>query len=141
MAYDECPICGEHALWPDYETRMAVCNNCDLVFEMEYDQESKEYYIKDEWSAVAFDSYGNEHPMGHIRCPWCRSELLLNYRYNIAECNGCGSSYKLFWNDAEQDWDIEVEYSDKDTDEMPECCIACGGPYPDCMTSCKIFDD
>ena len=27
-------------------------------------------------------------------------------------------------------------------DEVPECCTACGNPaYPDCMTSCRIFDD
>ena len=26
-------------------------------------------------------------------------------------------------------------------DDMPECCRACGGPYPDCQTSCSIFDD
>lgn len=24
---------------------------------------------------------------------------------------------------------------------IPDCCAACGGPYPDCMGSCKIFDD
>lgn len=26
-------------------------------------------------------------------------------------------------------------------DDIPECCIACGGPYPSCRNSCKIFDD
>ncbi len=27
-------------------------------------------------------------------------------------------------------------------DEVPECCTACGCPaFPDCMTSCSIFDD
>ena len=25
--------------------------------------------------------------------------------------------------------------------DIPEGCAACGGPYPDCMTSCKMFDD
>lgn len=25
--------------------------------------------------------------------------------------------------------------------DEPECCRACGGPYPNCKTSCKIFDD
>lgn len=24
---------------------------------------------------------------------------------------------------------------------IPSGCKACGGPYPDCMTACKIFDD
>lgn len=26
-------------------------------------------------------------------------------------------------------------------DDMPECCEACGGPWPDCEASCKIFED
>ena len=26
-------------------------------------------------------------------------------------------------------------------DDIPECCRACGGPYPSCQTSCSIFDD
>ncbi|MCM1524029.1 MAG: hypothetical protein NC120_06185 [Ruminococcus sp.] len=26
-------------------------------------------------------------------------------------------------------------------EEIPEGCAACGGPYPDCMTGCSLFDD
>ena len=33
-----------------------------------------------------------------------------------------------------------IEEPDRD-DDIPEGCVACGGPYPDCMTSCSIFDD
>lgn len=25
--------------------------------------------------------------------------------------------------------------------DMPEACKACGGPFPNCTTSCKLFDD
>lgn len=25
--------------------------------------------------------------------------------------------------------------------EIPSGCLACGGPYPDCKSSCNIFDD
>ena len=28
-----------------------------------------------------------------------------------------------------------------DSSDMPEGCKACGGPWPDCETSCSIFDD
>lgn len=28
-----------------------------------------------------------------------------------------------------------------DTDDVPSGCAACGGPYPYCKTSCKLFDD
>lgn len=35
----------------------------------------------------------------------------------------------------------ESTYEDDDEADEPECCRACGGPWPDCETSCKIFDD
>lgn len=25
--------------------------------------------------------------------------------------------------------------------DIPECCIACGGPYPSCKDGCPLFDD
>ena len=31
-----------------------------------------------------------------------------------------------------------ISYDDED---IPEGCLACGGPYPDCMSSCNAFDD
>lgn len=37
--------------------------------------------------------------------------------------------------------EYEYESGDEDDDSPPACCSACGGPYPSCMTSCKIFDD
>ena len=37
-------------------------------------------------------------------------------------------------------YEDEEEYED-DEDGMPSCCVACGGPYPSCMSSCSIFDD
>ena len=36
----------------------------------------------------------------------------------------------------DDDW-----YDDDDDDDIPEGCAACGGPYPQCTTSCKLFDD
>lgn len=41
-------------------------------------------------------------------------------------------------------WEIdemEYEYEDEDTFAIPAGCRACGGPYPHCKTSCKLFDD
>lgn len=32
-------------------------------------------------------------------------------------------------------------YEEDDFDDIPEGCAACGGPWPDCEISCKIFDD
>ena len=34
----------------------------------------------------------------------------------------------------------EEEYY-QECDDIPEGCAACGGPYPQCTTSCKLFDD
>ena len=41
-------------------------------------------------------------------------------------------------------WEIdemEYEYEDEDPLDIPVGCRACGGPYPQCKTSCKLFDD
>ena len=29
----------------------------------------------------------------------------------------------------------------EDEEDIPYGCRACGGPYPDCTTSCSMFDD
>jgi len=34
----------------------------------------------------------------------------------------------------------DVFYSEID-EEVPVGCLACGGPYPDCKSSCKLFDE
>lgn len=40
-----------------------------------------------------------------------------------------------------ENYSVEDIYDDPDGN-MPECCKSCGcGAYPDCMTSCSIFDD
>ena len=44
--------------------------------------------------------------------------------------------------DDEIDWAHYVpDYLIDDDDDIPEGCAVCGGPYPDCMTSCNLFDD
>ncbi len=30
---------------------------------------------------------------------------------------------------------------DEDEDSIPEGCAACGGDYPNCKSSCPLFDD
>ena len=46
----------------------------------------------------------------------------------------------------EEDPDEEVEWTEETIrmfggDVPPAGCMACGGPYPDCKISCKMFDD
>lgn len=83
-------------------------------------------------------------------CFKCGSEMNVADENYLLVCSGCGTSFYL------DDWDFEYEqweeqqeiesgfYDDEeDDDELdePECCRACGGPWPDCESSCKIFDD
>lgn len=66
--------------------------------------------------------------------------------YDMYTCPSCG------WEIDEDDY----EYDDGDPEEKewapgalnayggnvpPSGCRACGGPYPHCKTSCKLFDD
>lgn len=87
---------------------------------------------------------------------------LLNEGFKI--CNKCGAVMDLDPYDLEYDLvcpncgfradSMEYEYDwgeERETapnivrmfgnESIPECCVACGGPYPDCVKSCKIFDD
>jgi len=63
-------------------------------------------------------------------CPNCGAEGCLEY----------DSVNKEFYVKLATSYDYEEIYSDPEGNK-PECCIACGGPYPNCMISCKIFDD
>ena len=37
--------------------------------------------------------------------------------------------------------DKEEPFDNEESDDIPFVCRACGGPYPDCTDSCKIFED
>ncbi len=58
------------------------------------------------------------------------------------ECSKCGAEAWLedgeleFGDEPDNEPDYEELY-----DEKPDCCLTCGGNYPDCMDSCDIFDD
>ena len=59
-------------------------------------------------------------------------------------CPSCG--LKVDEEDYEYESDEEVEWTEEMLDmeqgEIPPAgCGACGGPYPYCKTSCKLFDD
>lgn len=62
----------------------------------------------------------------------------------VLVCTSCGYSVEAsYYNNWKLDKEME-EYKEDEDDvygSMPECCKACGGPYPSCTTSCKIFDD
>jgi DNA-directed RNA polymerase subunit RPC12/RpoP len=54
---------------------------------------------------------------------------------DILVCPNCGEEV--------DEMDYEYEWGDDDednSDKTPKGCIACGGPYPQCTSSCKLFD-
>ena len=67
-----------------------------------------------------------------------------NGRDDIYACPSCG--WKVDVMDYEYEEDEEEEWTEEilkayDGDVPPAGCRACGGPYPQCKTSCKLFDD
>lgn len=59
-------------------------------------------------------------------CPSCGWEVdVMDYEYEDSE---------------EEEWTEDVLTAYKG-DVPPAGCRACGGPYPYCKTSCKLFDD
>ena len=60
----------------------------------------------------------------------------------IVRCEVCGG--KLFY-EGKNEWGEDIwecpNCLDEAEDDMPEGCSACGGPYPDCISSCEMFDD
>lgn len=58
---------------------------------------------------------------------------------NVIICNDCGYSVDI---DDYEDWkngEYDTIYEEHCVD-VPVGCAACGGPYPDCMDSCNMFD-
>jgi hypothetical protein len=65
-------------------------------------------------------------------CPICETIMKFSYCKAEFKCFECGHTMN------ECDWEDIVG---EDESEPPYVCIVCGGPYPQCQTSCKIFDD
>ncbi|MDR2774890.1 MAG: hypothetical protein LBC19_09140 [Tannerella sp.] len=66
--------------------------------------------------------------------PWAEClecDTLMEYSRNLERfrCPMCGKEI------AEEDYEESCDGS------PPFGCRACGGPYPHCMTSCRLFDD
>ena len=62
-------------------------------------------------------------------------------------CTECGAvndvtEDNIIYDTDEDDDEYDDEYDGDDYgDGIPEGCAACGGPYPQCCTSCPVFDD
>ena len=67
-------------------------------------------------------------------CPDCGATMGYNYVKDEFKCPDCG---RLM--DAYEAAELQAE--EEDEDEKPFVCRTCGGPWPECRTSCKMFDD
>jgi hypothetical protein len=70
---------------------------------------------------------------GYFICINCESLMDLNDDDQLV-CKTCGHTIN------HDDYDYE-EYFEECDEDVPYGCAACGGPYPQCKTSCKLFDD
>lgn len=64
-------------------------------------------------------------------CPSCGEIMKFSYCKSEFKCFACGYIMD------EMDWD----HCGEDENGMPFVCGTCGGPWPSCQTSCKMFDD
>lgn len=63
-------------------------------------------------------------------CPKCGEVMGYSYSNSEFKCPACNHVMD------ESNWDYESERDD----EKPFVCETCGGPWPNCETSCKMFD-
>ena len=71
----------------------------------------------------------------YVFCRECEAYMLYNNGHYI--CKSCGVKLResTALRKLEKENDIWME---KMIDEIPEGCSACGGPYPDCESSCEL---
>jgi predicted RNA-binding Zn-ribbon protein involved in translation (DUF1610 family) len=62
---------------------------------------------------------------------------------DVYSCPSCGwetDETEYEYEDGETEWTSEI-LNMYNGDVPPSGCRACGGPYPHCKSSCKLFDD
>ena len=64
-------------------------------------------------------------------CPVCGTEMGYSYYRSEFKCPSCGYTAGEY----------ELDFEDNDTEDIPYGCAACGGPWPDCIIGCDIYED
>ena len=68
-------------------------------------------------------------------CPKCKTTMGFSLAKQEYKCPSCGYIMDI------DDWDEDDLDDEEDEDGIPFGCSACGGPYPDCISSCNMFDE
>ncbi len=75
-------------------------------------------------------------------CTECGADMYVdenNREFYQCENEECGFYiHEEYFRDEDDNYN---EYYDEMDEDTPDGCVACGGPYPQCMTSCKLFDE
>lgn len=81
-----------------------------------------------------------------VRCDMCGTYM--NYQEGSAGgldgrwiCPSCGTKVREMTAYNQLGRENDLQAMRWDYEEMPPGCAACGGPWPDCKTSCKLYDD
>ncbi len=105
----------------------------------------EEIHIFDDGIRIKKISMFSRLPSGQQFCPNCHKPIV--HKNNYWECMIC--NYSITDNEVQNGYGYPTEESSYDNDYgniydepegIPECCEECGGPYPDCIESCKIYD-
>ena len=69
-------------------------------------------------------------------CPECSSKM--NYVGGLLdwECPNCGLEGSVEYDSINH----ENYISTGDSEDKPDCCMVCDGPYPNCIIGCEILD-
>jgi len=78
---------------------------------------------------ISEDDYEDTPEGPWAECHECDTLMGYSQKLERFRCHCCGKEI------AEEDYE---EYYDDNT--PPYGCRACGGPWPNCQTSCKLFD-
>lgn len=89
------------------------------------------------------EDYTNSQDM-YVYCKKCRAYMIYEASNDVLGryiCPGCGTKVKEETLLNQLDKENRLFERKLYDDSIPEGCSACEGPYPDCMVSCKMFDE
>ena len=75
----------------------------------------------------------------HFRVSDARDDF--NCHFNFEFDYDSDVSERLCCDCAIEEIEAKMGFDESSDEGMSEACIACGGPYPDCVDSCPLFDD
>ena len=77
-----------------------------------------------------------------VRCNICNA--IMDRDGNAYRCPKCGAT-AILEDDEDEQYGIYYECEPREErdffSEIPSGCLACGGPYPDCISSCNLESD